>query len=290
VSVADSANLDPKTVEGFGQEWAAFDQHELPEEEQRRLFDEYFSEFPWDELPDDAEGFDLGCGSGRWAVLAASKVGKLHCIDPAADALAVCRGRLSGLDNVEFHLAAADTMPFADESQDFGYSLGVLHHVPDTARAMRDATRKLKHGAPFLVYLYYDFENRPGWFRAVWKLSEIARSTIWRMPFPAKKAVTSVIATLVYWPLSRSAKLLEKTGMNVSNIPLSHYRNRAYYSLRTDALDRFGTPLERRFSSADIRRMMEEAGLEDIRFRQSEPYWCACGRKAARRAAGRRPS
>ena len=71
--------------------------------------------------------------------------------------------------NVEFHHASADAIPLPDGSQDFGYSLGVLHHIPDTARAMADAVRKLKPGAPFLVYLYYDFENRPAWFRGLWK-------------------------------------------------------------------------------------------------------------------------
>jgi SAM-dependent methyltransferase len=171
-------------------------------------------------------------------------------------------------------------MPLADESQDFGYSLGVLHHIPDTARAMSDAVRKLKPGAPFLVYLYYNFENRPAWVRAVWRASDVGRRAISRLPFGMKKGVANVIAASVYWPLSRSAAVLEKAGLNVSNIPLSAYRNRAFYSLRTDALDRFGTRLEHRFSTKQIRAMMEAAGLERIRFRDGEPYWCACGWKA----------
>ncbi len=118
---SSSANIDPETVDGFGREWAAFDQHDLPPHEQRWAFNQYFSEFPWDDLPRHAEKFDLGCGSGRWAVLVVPRVGKLHCIDPAAAALDVCRRRLAGQDNVEFYLAAADTLPLADSSQDFGY-------------------------------------------------------------------------------------------------------------------------------------------------------------------------
>src|SRR5206468_11570269 len=114
--------------------------------------------------------------------LVAPQVGKLHCVDPAAEALDVCRRRLAACDNAEFHLAAADTMPMADGSQDFGYSLGVLHHVPDTAKALADAVRKLRPGAPFLVYLYYDFEIRPLWFRSVWKVSDVARRLISRLP------------------------------------------------------------------------------------------------------------
>jgi SAM-dependent methyltransferase len=284
VSAIESANIDPETVEGFGEEWAAFDQYRLPADEQLRLFEAYFSIFPWHVLPADAEGFDLGCGSGRWAVLVAPRVGKLHCIDPAAEALKVCRRRLAYFGNVEFHQAASDTMPLADSSQDFGYSLGVLHHIPDTARALEDAVRKLRPGAPFLVYLYYNFENRPRWFRWVWKVSELVRNAISKLPFGARKALTTIIAAVVYWPLSRGAKVLEAVGANVSNVPLSAYRDSAFYSLRTDALDRFGTRLERRFSTDDVRSMMEAAGLGDIRFREGEPYWCACGRKLWRKA------
>ena len=122
-------------------------------------------------------------------MLVAPRVGRLHCIDPAADALEVCRRRLAGMDNAQFHLAAADTMPLADASQDFGYSLGVLHHIPDTAQAMRDAIRKLKPGAPFLVYLYHDFENRPAWFRALWKASDVLRGGIPSCHSPQRKSL-----------------------------------------------------------------------------------------------------
>ncbi|WP_309662917.1 class I SAM-dependent methyltransferase [Sphingomonas sp.] len=279
-------NIDTKTVEGFGEEWSAFDQGDLDPSERRRLFEQYFSLFPFDELPDDAEGFDLGCGSGRWAGLVAPRVGRLNCIDPSAKALEVCRRRLAGVANVDFHLADADAIPLTDASQDFGYALGVLHHIPDSARAMRDAVRKLKPGAPFLVYLYYSFDNRPAWFRAVWAVSDVARQAISRLPFPLRKAVTSGIAALVYWPLSRSAGLFEKAGADVGHFPLSAYRYRSFYSLRTDALDRFGTRLEQRFSKDEIRRMMAAADLTDIAFREGEPYWVACGRRA-KAATGR---
>ena len=76
MSVAESANIDRQTVAGFGLEWSAFNQAELPVEEHCRVFNEFFSEFPWDDLPPGAEGFDLGCGSGRWAALVAPRVGQ----------------------------------------------------------------------------------------------------------------------------------------------------------------------------------------------------------------------
>lgn len=273
------ANVDEATVAGFGDEWAAFDQTALDGDEYRRLFDDYFHIFPFDSLPAGAEGFDLGCGSGRWAAGVAPRVGRLHCIDPAERALAVARDRLGKTGNVDFHLAAADAIPLGDHSQDFGYSLGVLHHVPDTAKALSDAVRKLRPGAPFLLYLYYRFENRPAWFRRLWQLSDIGRRRIAALPFGARRGATEVLAAGGYWPLARAAWLGERLGAKVSNWPLSAYRHLSYYTMRTDALDRFGTRLEQRFDRTEIEVMMRAAGLVDIRFSERVPYWVACGRR-----------
>lgn len=279
MTVTKSRNIDQETVEGFGEEWAAYSQEGLSPDEHRRLFDQYFSIFSFDDLPRKSEGFDLGCGTGRWAALVAQRVGTLHCVDPAEKALAVARRRLGDLPNVTFHKAGVDEIPLADASQDFGYSLGVLHHIPDTEAAMASCVSKLKPGAPLLVYLYYAFDNRPGWFRNLWRVSELARRSISHWPFPMKKAATSAIAAFVYWPLARTAKLADAAGADVSNFPLSYYRGASFYTMRTDALDRFGTRLEQRFTRAQIEQMMTRCGLEEIKFRDGPPYWVACGRK-----------
>lgn len=51
--------------------------------------------------------------------------------------------------------------------------------------------------------------------------------------------------------------------------------------MRTDALDRFGTRLEQRFSAREIKEMMTDADLEDIRFSDMAPFWCVVGRRRA---------
>ena len=275
-----SANVDPETVASFGHEWASHDQSGLPDAEKRQIFEDYFGIFPWEDLPAKAEGFDMGCGSGRWASVVAPRVGTLNCIDAAAEALDVARRNLAGTGNVVFHHATTDSAPLAPASQDFGYSLGVLHHIPDTESAMADCTRLLKPGAPFLVYLYYRFDNRPAWFRAVWQASEIVRATLKRLPPAAKNAATDVFAALVYWPLARGAALAGKLGAKVDNLPLSYYRDKSFLTMRTDSRDRFGTPLEQRFTRDEIKAMMERCGLTDIRFSEDTPFWVAVGRKA----------
>jgi len=272
------ANIDKATVRGFGDEWAAFDQTSVPAEELEQRFHEYFGMFPFHELA-DAEGFDLGCGSGRWAQFVAPRVRKIHCIDPSAKALDVSRERLREFSNVEFHLAGSHDNPLPDASQDFGYSLGVLHHIPNAEEAMAQCVAKLRPGAPFLVYLYYRFDNRPGWFRVLWRASDLVRRVISRLPFRFRKVVAEILAVLVYLPLSRSAYLAERLGLDVSNWPLGYYRHYSFYTLRTDALDRFGTRLEHRFSRDEIIAMMERSGLEQVRVSEGPPLWVAIGHK-----------
>lgn len=272
-------NQDAKTVEGFGQEWTLYDQSSFPDSDRLQVFKQYFGIFPFEKLPKNAVGFDLGCGSGRWALLVAPQVGTLHCIDASSAALKVAERNLSAQKNCQFHLASVDHIPFADSSMDFGYSLGVLHHIPDTLKAMQDCTKKLKSGAPFLVYLYYSLDNRPVWFRMIWILSNLVRRVISVLPFFLKRVVTQLIALLVYFPLARFAKLVERMGLDSSLIPLSFYRNRSFYTMCTDSMDRFATRLEQRFSRKEIQSMMEKSGLEQIRFSEGEPYWCAVGIK-----------
>jgi SAM-dependent methyltransferase len=274
-------NIDLATVAGFGEEWSRYDQSGVKESELREAFARYFAVFPWERLPPAAVGFDLGCGSGRWARFVAPRVAKLHCIDPSQKALEVARRNLGHLPNCELHLASVDEIPLSDGTMDFGYALGVLHHVPDTAAGIRSCVTKLKAGAPLLLYLYYAFDNRPIWFRYLWRASDVLRRGISRLPSKSRVALTQVIAAAVYWPLARLSAVAERLGGDVGNFPLSFYRRHSFYTMRTDALDRFGTRLEQRFTAAEIRRMMERAGLVDVRFHDGEPHWCAVGFKRA---------
>jgi hypothetical protein len=56
---------------------------------------------------------------------------------------------------------------------------------------------------------------------------------------------------------------------------LAYYRDNTFYVMRTDALDRFGTRLEHRFTKAQIIEMLEAAGFSEIRFSETMPCWCA---------------
>jgi ubiquinone/menaquinone biosynthesis C-methylase UbiE len=274
-------NVDPKVAAGFGHEWSTFrqDDTEFSAVDREAIFRSYFDIFPWNELPPDPVGIDVGCGSGRWSVMVAPKVGHLHLLDASADALDVARKNLADAPNVSFHLASVADIPIEDNSLDFAFSLGVLHHVPDTVAAIRAIATKLKAGAPFLIYLYYALDNRPWWYRAIWRFSNIFRVIISPLPPMVRLIVSQIIAVVIYWPLARFAAIVERAGLSPAAIPLESYRHRKFYVMRTDAYDRFCTRLEQRFRRQQIERMLTDAGFDEIRFSDAVPYWCAVGNK-----------
>lgn len=266
-------NIDEKVVKDFGDEWDTYHHRTLEAKEIEKVFDEYFHLFPFKNLPKKAQGFDMGCGSGRWAKLVASKVFKLHCIDPSPKALETAKRSMNDIQNVTFEVGSVSSNSLQENSQDFGYSLGVLHHIPDTEQGIKDCSLLLKSGAPFLLYLYYNLENRPLWFRILWKASDILRYFIARLPFPLKKLITIAIAGIVYWPLARFSLIAEKLNLPYHNIPLNYYRHKQFYFMKTDALDRLGTSLEKRFSRQEIKEMLERNNFEKITFSTKMPHW-----------------
>ena len=273
-------NQDERVIAGFGDEWSRFDQQALSATDRTRIFNDYFAIFPWTELPaGGGEGADIGCGSGRWALQVSPRIGVLHCVDPSGEALAVARRNLAGQSNVLFHQAGVDALPFVDASLDFAYSLGVLHHVPDTAAAIHNVAAKLKPGAPFLIYLYYGLDNRPFLYRLLWRLSDFLRQGVARLPLPLRYTTSQVLAATFYWPVARFARVLERLGCLPASWPLAYYRDKDFYVMRTDALDRFGTRLEQRFTRAQIHSMLEGAGFEGVKFSDRQPFWCALARR-----------
>lgn len=275
-------NLDEPTVKGFGEEWAHFDQTKLTSSEREKIFQDYFHIFPWHLLPATGGiGLDAGCGSGRWAQVVAPKVEKLYVLDASLKALTVAKKNLSQFSNVEGIHSPIELGMLPENSLDFAYSLGVLHHLPDPVLALTAIAKTLKPGAPLLVYLYYSFDNKPSYYQLLWKISNILRILISRSPFKLRVFLSDLIAIGVYWPFARMAKLLDKLFGNApKNWPLLFYKNESFYTMRTDALDRFGTRLETRFSKMEIQSMLEKAGFEKITFANTIPYWCAVALKA----------
>ncbi len=272
-------NLDDKVIDDFGEEWGRFDQSNLSLNDWIRIFNAYFDIFPWHSLPPESVGADIGCGSGRWAAAVAPRVAHLHVVDASAKAIKIAGENLREHHNITFHEASLDQLSIQDNSLDFAYSLGVLHHVPDTQAAICSIAKLLKPGAPLLVYLYHSMDDKPSWFRAIWFASDLIRKYVSRQPRIIKYSMCEVIALIVYFPFARTALLLKRFGLLPKLWPLAYYSDKEYYVMRTDALDRFGTRLEQRYTRGQVYEMLYASGIRNIRFSENAPFWCAVGLK-----------
>ena len=270
-------NLDQQVIDSFGHEWSAFD---YAESETDDALDTQFLAYC---TPIDLTQFnskssvaaDFGAGSGRWASRLLPHFSLVYALEPSDGANKVLKNKFSKESRMTIlqETVGANSIPAG--SLDLAMSLGVLHHIPDTELAIRDVATKIKSGGVFLCYLYYKLENKPVFYRGLFWASNSLRWVISRLPYALRRFIAQIIALLVYFPLARSAKLLENMGKNISNFPLHHYADMPFVMLQNDALDRFGTRLEQRFSKKEITSMLNNAGfdLSTLKFSDAEPFW-----------------
>jgi len=102
------------------------------------------------------------------------------------------------------------------------------------------------------------------------------------MPKSIKKILCDIIAVVVYLMLITFAKIVKNvlsTKSFYQKLPLSYYVGKSFNVVRNDALDRFGTPLEQRFSKIEIENMMQSCGLSELKFSENAPYWHVVGKR-----------
>ena len=270
-------NLDQQVIDSFGHEWAAFD---YAESETDEALDSQFLAYC---TPIDLTRFnskssvaaDFGAGSGRWASRLLPHFSLVYALEPSDGANKVLKNKFSKESRMTILQETVGANSIPARSLDLAMSLGVLHHIPDTRLAIKDVAGKINSGGIFLGYLYYKLENKPLYYRGIFWTSNSIRWVISRLPYALRRFIARVIASFVYFPLARTAKLLDKRGKNVSNFPLHHYANMPFVMLQNDALDRFGTRLEQRFSKKEITEMLGNAGfdLSTLKFSDVEPFW-----------------
>ena len=270
-------NVDQGVIDSFGYEWATFDYGETDTSEALDAqFGVYCTPIDLNQFdPKKSIAGDFGAGSGRWASRLIPYFSLIYALEPSDGASRVLKNKFASESKIVVlqETVGANSIPLA--SLDLAMSLGVLHHIPDTSLAIKDVSSRIKPGGIFLCYLYYNLENKPTFYRLIFKGVNSLRHVISVLPQRIKQLVTSSIAALIYWPLARFSKVLRMFGMNTSNIPLHHYADMPFVMLANDALDRFGTSLEQRFSEDEITEMLSVADFDisTLKFSEIEPFW-----------------
>jgi 2-polyprenyl-3-methyl-5-hydroxy-6-metoxy-1,4-benzoquinol methylase len=275
---ASATGTDAKQVEtalSFGYEW-----HRFPE-----MYDEWERQF-LDYMQPHGPGFfrgkkvlDAGCGNGRFAYYAAKYGAEVWAID-LGPAVEVAR---HNTESVGANVVQADlhNPPFALESFDFIYSIGVLHHLPDPEVAFRNLLRFLKPGGEVQIYLYWKPESRP--IKSL-LLSGIAgaRRLTTRMPHKAVHVLAYPAAASAFlffvWPY-RIMKRVPPLERLADELPMKQYASYPFRVCVNDQLDRLSAPIENRYTRADVQNWLSRASLESPIVGENFG-WVATGRKS----------
>ncbi len=249
----------------FGEEWQKFDQV-LPEHE--REFHQYFDVVDINALTGQRI-CDLGCGVGRWSYFLRNIARELVLVD-FSEAIFVARRNLRSADNAVYFMADLQNLPFRPDFADFGFCLGVAHHLPTNAL---DAVRDIARYAPLLlVYLYSALDARPAYYRTLLHVVTWVRKSASRVSNRTFRNVFTWMGTLfIYLPLVWLGVMLRPFGLS-SRVPLyDFYCGKSIKRIRQDVYDRFFTRIEQRFSRSEI------TGLQDsfrrVTVSSSIPYW-----------------
>ena len=278
-----SLNIDNEVVDHFGKEWAKYNYlNGIASEALDEQFSAYMEPIDLSKYNEKTSiAADFGAGSGRWTERLKPYFHKIYAVEPSVAAVQVMNEKFSKDSKIRVLHEDVEKNSIPESSIDLAISLGVLHHIPDTYQAILDVSKKIKSGGTFLCYLYYKIEDKPFYYRAIFKIVNVFRFSISRMPHAMRMFIAKLIAFSIYLPLARFSKFLLKGGKDVSNIPLHHYAEMPFVMLENDALDRFGTRLEQRFNKGDIKKMLESANfdLNTLKFSEAEPFWTFAVRK-----------
>jgi SAM-dependent methyltransferase len=276
-------NFDQRVIDSFGEEWSVFNYaDEQSGDALDILFESYTSIVGLSQFAlKTSTAADFGAGSGRWTSRLLPFFKSVYALEPSDKAFGVLQAKFSKVEKVVLLHQTVGDNSIPAESLDFAMCLGVLHHIPDTKSAMKSIYEKIKPGGIFNCYLYYKLGDKALHFRVIFHFASIIRWVISRLPVRTKKFLCRVIAVVIYLPFARTSRILASRGFDVSNIPLNHYAEQPFLMMKNDALDRFGTRLEQRFSKKEIELMLEDVGfdLQTLKYSTSEPFWTFTVRK-----------
>jgi SAM-dependent methyltransferase len=246
-----AAPVFARTRESFGRQWTTYDVYRAREDEATFRTKTGFSP----ELARGKRVLDAGCGSGRYAAVAAAW--------GAAEVVAFDLGR--GVErafslnrdkpNVHFMQANIFSLPLAERSFDFIYSIGVLHHTPDTRRAFRRLLPLLAPGGRISIWLY---KKRDPLYEAV---NTILRGFTKRMDHAdlARWARLAVpLGGFKRWAFERRwTAILSKLIPTVSTHPDPAIRV-------CDTFDWYSPQFQWHHTDEEVERWFREAGLEEV--------------------------
>ena len=215
---------------------------------------------------------DVGVGSGRFAEVAADAGAKVVGIDLSS---AVTAAHANLQERVLLAQADLFDAPFSGGAFDIVYSIGVLHHTPDTRSATGAIAGLVKPGGILAIWVYPPSPTN--------RFSDLYRRVTTRMAPDRLYRLSRLIARL--HPLRRVP--IVRTVLNYV-VPASHEADSDWRTL--DTFDWYAPRYQWKHTASEVRGWFEELGFEEIEVlappvavrgrRPLEPSMSALGRPA----------
>lgn len=245
-------------ADSFGYQWQRFQRTQLDQAD-RSLSEEDFAR-KTGLTPQDMKGklvLDVGCGMGRFAEVVTRWGARVAGIDFSAAAEVAARN----LSDREFVAFQADVfaLPFAPETFDCIYSMGVLHHTPDCEKAVKVLPQYLKPGGTLAVWLYSGYNK---WYR----FSDQYRKITHRISPRILHGFFRVAVPFFYW-LDRGLRQIPILGKPVAGVihhvfPVNRHPDAEVRVL--DTLDWYSPQYQSKHTYEQVFRWFESCGLEGL--------------------------
>ena len=241
----------------FGFQWLKHDRTQLDTENSQRSENDFTRKTGL--AKDDLAGklvLDVGCGMGRYAEVASRWGAQVVGIDLSLAVEAAARNLAHR--NVTIFQADVFSLPFAPESFDYIYSMGVLHHTPSCENAFKSLPRFLKPGGGIVIWLYSGYNK---WYR----VSDIYRRVTRRMSPKLLHALCQLTRPL--YGLHRLLRVIPLIGRPLSGIlayliPMSFNKDPEWRVL--DTFDWYSPWYQTKHTYEEVFRWFESCGLEDL--------------------------
>jgi len=241
----------------FGWQWQRYSRTQL--DATGRISDEDFRKRTAID-PHELQGklvLDVGCGMGRFAEVATRWGAQVIGID-LSNACEEAARNLAGRDFVALQ-ADALKLPFAPESFDCIYSIGVLHHTPDCEKSFKSLPQYLKPGGTIAVWLYSGYNK---WYRC----SDFYRKFTRKMSPRLLHSMLKVAVPFFYW-LDRALRTIPFIGRRIAG--LVHYLfpvnlNPDPQLRLLDTFDWYSPEYQSKHTYEEVFRWFESCGLESL--------------------------
>jgi len=250
----DAANY----ADSFGFQWQRYRRTQLDTGESGESESDFRKRTGF--APQDLNGklvLDVGCGMGRFAEVATRWGARVVGVDLSAAAQVAARN----LAGREFVALQADVfaLPFAAESFDYIYSIGVLHHTPDCEKAVKALPAYLKPGGCLAVWLYSGYNK---WYR----FSDFYRKVTPHLPPRLLHGILRVAVPALNG-LDRGLRALPILGKPVAGMvhhifPVNRNPDPEWRVL--DTFDWYSPRYQSKHTYEQVFRWFEDCGLEDL--------------------------